>query len=93
MMASVPSFAFGSAPDTGASTSPICLAPSATARACVPAGSEELMSMTSAPGFSAGSASITTSRTTAPSGSMVSRISAPFAAARTDECVPLPRLS
>ena len=93
MMASVASFAFAIAPDTGASTMAMPCVASARPSARVPAGSEELMSTTSAPSRSAGMASSTTSRTTRPSGSMVTRMSEPCAAARTDERLPWPARS
>src|SRR5689334_6890194 len=93
MMASVPSRALPTAPETGASTIGIFFAARATPSARVPVGSEELMSITTAPAFSAGSASSTTSRTTSPSGSMVTSASAPLAASRTDLRLPLPAAS
>ena len=90
MMASVPSFALTTAPETGASIRRTPLAARALASARVPTGSDELMSMTSAPLASAGSTSSTASRTTSPSGSMVMSASAPSAASRADLQLPLP---
>ena len=48
------------------------------------------MSITTAPGSSAGSASSTASRTASPSGSMVISTSAPLAASRAEAQLPVP---
>src|SRR5258708_400424 len=90
MIDSVPSLAFATAPETGASTIRTPRASSAAPRARVPAGSNELMSTTIAPGGSDGSASSTASRTAAPSGSMVISTSACFAASASERQLPLP---
>jgi len=90
MMASVPSRALPTAPDTGASIIATDFAASASPSARVPAGSEELMSTTTAPGLSAGSASSTASRTIAPFGSMVMSTCAPLAASRIERQLPVP---
>jgi len=93
MMASVASLAFAIAPETGASTMAMPCAVSARPSAREPAGSAELMSMTSARSRRCGMASSTTSRTTSPSGSMVMTTSASLTASRTDEAVPWPARS
>ena len=93
MIASVASAAFAFAPETGASTKEMLLEVNAGSRARVAAGSEELMSMTTAPGLSAGRASSTASRTMSPSGSMVTRTSAPSAASRAEAQLPEPLMS
>jgi len=90
MIASVASFALAMAPDTGASIIAMPCAASARPSAREPAGSAELMSRTSAPSLRAGSASSTTPRTTFPSGNIVMRTSASFAASRTERRLPLP---
>jgi len=90
MMVSVPSIAFGTAPDTGASISSTPRAASAVPSARVAAGSDELMSTTTAPLLRAGSALSTASRTALPSGSMVIMSSAPAAASCTEEELPVP---
>ena len=90
MIARVPSRALATAPETGASTRWIPLRESARPSALVAAGSEELMSMTTEPGLSAGMASSTASRTASPSGSMVTSTSAPSAAARPEAQLPEP---
>jgi len=90
MMASVPSLALAMAPETGASTMATFFAASAAPSARVPAGSDELMSTTTAPALSTGSASSTASRTIAPSGSMVTMASAPLAASRIESQLPEP---
>jgi len=90
MMASVASFAPPLAPDTGASSSSTCFLRSSFSSSRVPTGSEELMSMTTAPGSRPGRAAATALRTAAPSGSMVIRTRAPFAASLADLQLPLP---
>ncbi len=90
MMASVASRALPIAPDTGASTSSMRFSRRALPSARVATGSEELMSITTEPGLSAGIASITASRTASPSGSMVTSTSAPSAASRAEAQLPEP---
>ena len=83
MIASVPSFAFAFAPDTGASISETPRLRRSAPSARVSAGSEELMSMTRLPRRKTGRAARTTLPTTFPSGSIVIRMSVPSAAERT----------
>lgn len=90
MIASVASAAFAFAPETGASSRSIRFSLSALPKARVAAGSEELMSITTEPGASAGMASSTASRTASPSGSMVMSTSAPSAASRAEAQLPEP---
>ena len=90
MIASVPSFALKRAPDTGASTMAIWLALRTFPKAKVPAGSAELMSITTAPRLRPGRASSTASRTSLPSGTMVISASAPSAASRAERQFPVP---
>ncbi len=76
MIASVPSLARGTPPETGASISVTFFSVKSLASACVPVGSAELMSITTQPGFALlikapPSVFISTSLTTCPSGSMV----------------------
>ena len=93
MRARVASAALAFAPETGASTKEMPLAARAGSSARVAAGSEELMSITTEPALSAGRASSTASRTTSPSGSMVTRTSAPSAASRAEAQLPEPSMS
>jgi len=88
MIASVPSRAFATAPETGASTMAMPLAASMRASLRVVAGSEELMSTTTAPRFRPGRAAVTASATALPSGTMVISTSAPAAASRADARLP-----
>ena len=89
-MVSVASIALAWAPETGASTISMPFLESASPSARVAAGSHELMSTTTAPALSPGSASSTASRTASSSGSMVISMSAPSAASRAEPQVPLP---
>jgi hypothetical protein len=90
MIASVPSFALKRAPDTGASTIAMPFFFRARPRARVPAGSAELMSITTAPRLRPGRASRTASRTSLPSGTMVISASEPSAASRAERQFPVP---
>ena len=90
MIASVASRALAWAPETGASTREILLADKAGSSARVAAGSDELISITTAPGLSDGIASSTASRTASPSGSMVISTSAPSAASPAEPQFPEP---
>ena len=83
MIASVPSTARLTPPDTGASIRQMPFAASSSARRRVSIGADELMSMTSAPGCSASAAPSlpsSASRTIAPFGSMVMTTDVPSAA-------------
>ena len=90
MIASEPSTARFTPPDTGASIRAMPFAASSSARRRVSIGADELMSMTSAPGCSASAAPLlpsSASRTIAPLGSMVMTTDVPAAAslARVEE--------